>query len=130
MLRSNRFFVLATALAMLAIAVPSAVGARQKIPTQKLRDCLINGTVIPHGETLTVIDDENCATEVNYCTDGEVCGFIKWDAQCGDQDFGEAKVVANECYWSVAPSLVFQPVTPSGTFTTTKTPSANLSTWR
>lgn len=131
MLRTNRF-VLAMVLATLAVALPPAAQARPKIPGIKSGNCLINGTVVPNGETLTVIDDENCAIATHYCTNGEVCGFIKWEAQCGGEDFGEEKVIADQCHMSPAPAQMVTPVTQTWTSTTPTTslvPSANLSPW-
>ena len=130
MLRSNRF-VLATALALLAMALPSAMQARPKIPGNMDKNCVTPaGTTVPNGESLIVIDDENCATANYWCTGGTLCEVINWDAQCNGQDFGSPKMVS-DCYQSPAPSLVSAPLTPSGTFTTTPTtsitPSTNLS---
>jgi hypothetical protein len=129
MLRSNRF-VLATALAMLAIGLPSAGQARQKIPA-KMDNCRTpSGTILQNGENLIVIDDETCATAYYGCAYGVLCSYVKWDAQCGDQDFGAPQQTPTECVYTPAPSLALTPVTPSATFTlpTTSTlPSTNLS---
>jgi hypothetical protein len=126
MLRTNRF-VLGMALATLAIALPSAVQARQKIPTNMTRDCLTpQGTTLQHGTSHIVIDDESCATAEYWCNNATLCYVIKWDAVCGDQDFG-APQTRSECYQSPAPSRLVSTV-PSATLTTTTTPTPTTST--
>lgn len=133
MVRSNRF-VLATALATLAIALPSAVQARQKVPQTMTSNCLMpDGSKLEHGTSHIVIDDESCATANYWCNGGTLCYVINWDAVCGDQDFGAPHSVS-DCYQSPAPPRLVTPVTPSGTWTTTTPttstlPNANLSPW-
>jgi hypothetical protein len=127
MLRSNRF-VLVTALATLAIALPSGVQARPKIPGNMTSNCLTpQGTTLPHGESLVVIDDESCSTANYWCNGGTLCYVVEWDAVCGDQDFGAPHAVS-ECYQSPAPSRMLTPswTTPTAP-TTSTTPSGNLS---
>jgi hypothetical protein len=134
MLRSNRF-VLATALATLAIALPSAVQARPKIPQTMTSNCLMpDGTTLSHGTSHIVIDDESCASANYWCNGGTLCYVVEWDAVCGDQDFGAPKTLS-DCYQAPAPARVLTTVTPSETLTTPTTsttptmPSANLSPW-
>lgn len=133
MVRSNRF-ALATALAMLAIALPSAVQARPKIPGNMTSNCSMpDGSTLSHGTSHIVIDDESCATANYWCNGGTLCYVIEWDAVCGDQDFGAPKSVS-ECYQSPAAARLVTPVLPSGTWTTTTpttstVPNATLSPW-
>lgn len=128
MLRSNRF-ALAAALATLAIALPSAVQARQKVPQTMTSNCLMpDGSTLSHGTSHIVIDDASCATANYWCNGGTLCYVINWDAVCGDQDFGAPKSVS-ECYQSPAQSsLQLTPVTPKAAITPL-TPSAKLSPW-